>query len=146
MKAAHETMKFVNLLRAKKLRVTPIRQAILHVLAQSSQPLSVEDICSAVKKRNRNDSFDLATLYRNMKSFEETELVLAIDLGMGRVYYEFQGEDRSYHHHHIVCEKCGQIEHLEVCGLEAHAKMLETMGYKNIRHKLEFTGLCKACN
>jgi Fe2+ or Zn2+ uptake regulation protein len=143
-KIHREPRQIFDLLRAKKLRVTPIRRAILERLAQSEQPLSIEDIFSFVGRPGRRLGFDLATLYRNMKSFEEAGLVSVIDLGTGRSFYEFKG-NHSHHHHHVICNGCQRIEHLEVCGIETHLKMLEKMGYKHLSHKLEFSGLCKAC-
>lgn len=137
--------KFESLLRGKNLRVTPIRLAILERLARSEQPLSIEELFSIASQSGRKRGFDLATLYRNVKAFEEAGLVSSIDLGTGRSFYEFKSEE-SHHHHHVICEGCQKIEHLEVCGLELHLKMLEKMGYKRLRHKLEFSGVCKACS
>ena len=136
--------KVTDLLRANGLRATPIRKAILERLARSEQPLSIEDLFYLMSRSGRKQGLDLATLYRNVKSFEEAGLITAIDLGIGRSFYEFKG-NHTNHHHHVICNGCQKIEHLEVCGIEPHLKMLEKMGYKHLSHKLEFSGLCKAC-
>lgn len=140
---------FGRILRDKKLRSTPIRRRILEALALSEQPQSAEELYTQLqKKAPRSERLDLVTLYRNLSAFTETGLAISIDLGMGKIFYEFAGDgaDHNHHHHHIVCFKCRKIEHLHVCGLEAHFKMLETMGYSKLEHKLEFSGLCKACS
>jgi Fur family ferric uptake transcriptional regulator len=134
-----------GLLREKKLRVTPIRRALLEKLAKTEQPLSIEELFAELSRTGKAKGLDLATLYRNVKSFEEAGLIAAIDLGTGRSFYEFRHGGDSHHHHHVICENCRKIEHLDVCGIEAHLRMLEKMGYKQVRHKLEFSGLCKAC-
>jgi Fe2+ or Zn2+ uptake regulation protein len=140
----HALHKFADLLRQKKLRATPIRLSILEQLARSEQPLSIEELFAILGRTGRRNELDLATLYRNIKSFEEAGLVASIDLGTGRSFYEFKTGE-SHHHHHVICEGCQKIEHLEVCGIEPHIKMLEKMGYRRLRHKLEFSGLCRAC-
>lgn len=143
--AKNKGQNFIDLLRTKKLRVTPIRRAILEKLSKSEQPLSIDEIFSDLSRSSAVRGLDLATLYRNVKSFEETGLIAAIDLGTGRNFYEFRHGGDSHHHHHVICESCQKIEHIDVCGIEAHLRMLEKMGYKQVSHKLEFSGLCKAC-
>jgi Fe2+ or Zn2+ uptake regulation protein len=88
--------------------------------------------------------YDIVTIYRNMSAFVSAGLVGDVDLGTGKVLYEFKGEDGG-HHHHVICESCLKIEPLDVCGLEPHIKMLQKMGYKRLSHRLQFSGLCKAC-
>ena len=132
-----------DLIKAKGLRSTFTRRVILAHLAKAKQPLAVDQLLSTLNKPKRA-KFDVVTLYRNMKAFEEVGLISAIDLGRGKVFYEFT-QKHPHHHHHIVCERCHVIRHLDVCGLDAHFKMLEGLGYKKVKHKLEFSGLCRAC-
>lgn len=134
---------FEKMLRAQALRITPARLQILNILARAAQPLSAEELYAQVR-RSRNARADLATLYRNVKTFEEKGLISPIDLGTGRTFYELKSA-RPHHHHHVICEGCQKIEHLDVCGIEPHLKALAKMGYKKVHHKLEFSGICKTC-
>lgn len=99
--------------------------------------MTIEDLSQKIRS-------DLATLYRNMKSFEDAGLIDTLDLGTGRRFVE-RLQTKMSHHHHVICESCHKIEPVDVCGIEAHVRLLEKMGYRKLRHRLEFSGLCKAC-
>lgn len=137
--------KLKDILHEKDLRSTPTRLAILECLQKSDQPISVDGIFESLKKSKIRKNFDLVTLYRSVKTFEDAGVVMAVNLGFGKILYEYVKDEYSHHHHHIVCESCKKIEHLEVCGLDVHFKMLEGMGYRRLKHNLEFFGICSAC-
>lgn len=126
------------------LKSTPTRRALLALLAKSSQPLSVDDLAECLKKSPERRNFDVVTVYRTLKSFEKADLVNPVDLGLGKIFYELSSK-HAHHHHHVICTVCHKIEHLEVCGLDLHVKILEGMGYRNLQHRLEFTGVCSRC-
>ena len=51
-------------------------------------------------------------------------------------------------HHHLVCLRCGRIEDVAHCGVEAmqSAILRGSKHFTEIRqHALEFYGICKAC-
>ncbi len=125
------------------LKSTPTRRALLALLAKSPQPLTVDDLVEGLKKSAERRKYDVVTVYRTLKSFEKAGLVNTVDLGLGKIFYELCSN--RAHHHHVICTICHRIEHLEVCGLELHVKMLESMGYRGLQHRLEFTGVCARC-
>lgn len=129
-------------LREQGLRVTQQRIKILKLLNSSKQPLSIDQIHFELNKLK--SKFDLVTLYRNLNSLKEAGLIGDIITETGKIHYEFLREP-FHHHHHIVCQSCNKVEHLEICGLDIHTKVIESMGYKNINHRLEFFGICKSC-
>ena len=132
------------LLKMKKLKATAPRLLILELLAKSEQPQAADTIFEKLKKINKSQKHDLVTLYRNLNSFVAQGILISIDLGLGKIFYEFSGNE-THHHHHVVCEKCHKIEHLDVCGLGPYEKLLEGMGYTKIHHRMEFFGICRAC-
>lgn len=136
--------RFSQILKDRGLRATPSRISTLKVLAQSHQPLSVEELHSRLSGRSKSHA-DLATVYRNVKTFAEAGVINVMELGTGRKFVELR-ENSSAHHHHIICESCHKIEPVDVCGIDAHMRLLEKMGYRRLRHRLEFSGLCRNCS
>lgn len=140
-----------ELLRGSGLRSTPLRRALLRVLMAADQPRSIEDLQRELARVVRSGqtqkkaSIDVVTLYRNVKSFEDAGLVLKVEIGTGRSLYEFAGRP-SKHRHHVICVDCEKIEYLDVCGLEPHLKILEGRGYRQLRHRLQFSGVCADCS
>ena len=50
------------------------------------------------------------------------------------------------HHHHLVCSSCHRVVEVEQCGL---GTWLDTVtkqhGFVATDHRVEITGLCRAC-
>jgi Fe2+ or Zn2+ uptake regulation protein len=136
------------LLRSKGLRATGCRRAVLALLADAQEPMSVEQIAAALGRARHGRQalggrrFDLSTIYRSVEAFERCGLVNRLELGDDvRRYCRCDG-----HHHHIRCLKCGRIDKVELCLIERMAGQIErSMGYRIVDHHLVFSGLCRAC-
>lgn len=127
-------------LKAHGLRVTPARLAILEALEASHEPLSIEAILARLPKKTA----DQATVYRTLESFTEKGLVSQVVLSPERALYERAGDD----HHHIVCTRCGKIEHIALkdCTHFEKDALKASAQFKTIeRHTLELYGRCKSC-
>lgn len=127
-------------LKAKGLRVTEPRKAILHVLAEVSRPLSAEDIHQYV---NKSHNCDLATVYRNMEACSEAGILQKCMLENGKILYELIGEED--HHHHIICRMCEKTQRIDFClgdEMESYGKKL---GFSEVGHVLELYGVCGDC-
>ena len=61
---------------------------------------------------------NLVSVYRTVKLLCDVGLVRATDATQGQRRYEL-AEPFTAHHHHLICRRCGQIEDLEGCLLEA---------------------------
>ncbi len=132
---------FPTSLRARNLKVTPARVAVLTVLSRSKKPLTVEEILA----RLGEGTTDQATVYRMMKSFQAKSIVRQVDFEHGHAHYELAG---AREHHHLVCVSCGRVEDVEGCPIEEHyAGVLKKLPeFSEIyRHTLELFGLCRAC-
>lgn len=141
----------IEVLRSRGLRATPLRIVLLQVLRGASQPHSIETLHQETRRAMKNQrvqsrgSFDLVTLYRNINSFEQVGFVSKVEIGTGRSLYEFVTPVQA-HRHHVICTDCEKIEYLDVCGLEPHLKILEERGYRKLRHRLQFSGICSKCS
>lgn len=130
---------FISILKEQGLAVTKPRMSILKVLMSLSLPTTVEELHSKLGK----SSCDMATVYRVLGQFTESNLVNAIHLEKDLVHYEYNNP--LHHHHHVICNQCKKVELIEECFLDNLEMFLAKKGYRNLAHKLQFFGICKSC-
>lgn len=129
-------------LRRKARKVTGARRAILQVLRAQPHPLSIKEIFSALPSKD----CDLATVYRSMHLLEEMGMVKRFDFGEGLSRYELLSEGDDGHHHHLVCTNCAGVVELDECVMkELEERIAASNGFKAVTHRLEFFGICPAC-
>jgi len=145
-----------ELLRSRRLRVTPARKALLSLLAQSTHAITHAQIEEQLGK-----DFDRVTLYRTLHTFEEQHLVHKILHDAGGWAYaickncEHEHEDshehahphtpQPHHHHHahFKCERCALTFCLEETAIPP---LPMPAGYKAHNWQLLVTGVCQRCN
>lgn len=130
-------------LRAVGLRATKPRLALAALLEHRHQPVGTPDLSAELVPKQ----FDLATLYRTLKSFQDAGLVRHVPLDQRFASYEWV-QDADEHHHHLVCRDCGLIEEIPECDLEALEKRVlkASKRFDSVTsHSLEFFGVCSAC-
>ena len=127
-------------LRAAGYRVTPQRQAILHILEDSDRPLNVEEILSRMEGYRSG----VPTIYRNLQQFTEQGWIEPI-VGPDQVM-RFVRCRSLKHHHHVQCEQCGRMVEVEGCAIrKALESMASRSGFQITRHQLQLFGLCPEC-
>jgi Fur family ferric uptake transcriptional regulator len=84
--------------------VTTQRRLLLSVMQEAGRHLDAKELYRRASERDPNIS--LATVYRNLRVFEEQGLIDERRLGQARCYYEMK---RLGEHQHLVCEACGQV-------------------------------------
>ncbi len=89
-------------IREAGLRATASREAVLRTLRKAVRPLSHHDVVDAIGE----DSWDRATLYRNLVDLAEAGLLRRVSLG---TTWHFE-EASSERHAHFVCTECGTVE------------------------------------
>ena len=134
----HSHAKEADPLRQAGLKSTPGRRAVLDILANSTSPLSPEQIHTKVG----SEVCDRATIYRILESLGEAGLVQRVILGGKTLYLP---EESSHHHHHIVCRKCRATVCLDQCLISPLEKTAKRLGFRDVRHSLQLTGLCAKC-
>ena len=121
----------VGKIRGRGYKATPQRLAVLAALgAQQHQRL--EEI------RARCPEVGLVTIYRTLDLLSGIGAVRRLDLGDGPRY-----ELAEDHHHHLVCESCGDVSEFERCPLDLGR--LRGMDFEVSSHTLEIYGRCAAC-
>lgn len=131
-----------ELLKARGLKSTPARNAILTVLSRAKKPLTVEQIGEKLKEVD----VDMATLYRTVVRLTDEGLLRHVDFQHGHAHYELK--DSQNDHHHIICTKCHMVEDFIGCDFSdlTRRALSQTKNFKTVsEHSLELFGLCKKC-
>jgi Fur family ferric uptake transcriptional regulator len=122
-------------------RMTPQRMMILSAVEKADNHISAEEIYAQV--RARYPHVNVSTVYRTLDLLKELGLVTETDMGDGRVRYHSIGKG---HHHHLVCEQCGEtIDIEETILIPLWTEIQRKHDFKvNMKH-LAFFGLCSRC-
>lgn len=134
-----------ELLTKNGLNRTKNKVEILVGLSQSQTPLSVSEIHQQVG----SDTCDISTVFRTVGQFKEKGLIKELNLGEDFYRYEVFHSDpqkHQHHHHHVRCRECGEIKLIEKCDISIFEKMISKLGYAQMEHYLEFTGVCAKCS
>ena len=134
--------KFLKEIKDKGYRYSRIREAILDLMIKNNKPLSYFDIKRFFDKKKV--SANKTTIYRELAFLKQQKIISELQFNDGIKYYEIA---MQRHHHHIICNACEAIEHIE---LEKDLEMQEKSIFKNnkfkvLTHSLEFYGICNSC-
>ena len=121
----------VGKIRGRGYKATPQRLAVLAALG-AEQHQRLEEI------RTRCPEVGLVTIYRTLDLLSEIGAVRRLDLGDGPRY-----ELAEDHHHHLICESCGDVSEFERCPLDLGR--LRGVDFEVSSHTLEIYGRCAAC-
>jgi Fur family ferric uptake transcriptional regulator len=129
-------------LRRGARKLTGPRQLVLEVLRLSRHPQTPKEIHAQIA----GQACDLATVYRSLKILADLGMVQRFDFGDGVARFELVAEGEDGHHHHLICTHCSRVIELDECFLEEIERRIATAnGFRAVTHKLEFFGLCPAC-
>lgn len=127
----------------KQQGLTKGAQAVLDALGQVKELSSAQDIYGRLRQSG-DKAPGLTTVYRALDSLVALGYVQVVDLGDGEKLYEVV--EPGEHHHHLVCESCGQSNHLDQCMVEEFEDAIRTKyGFQIKSHVLEIFGVCNTC-
>ncbi len=121
----------IGKIRGRGYKATPQRLAVLAAL-EAEQHQRLEEI------RARCPEVGLVTIYRTLDLLAEIGALRRLDLGDGPRY-----ELAEDHHHHLICESCGDVTEFERCPLDLGS--LRGMDFEVSSHTLEIYGRCGTC-
>ncbi|MGF1527721.1 MAG: Fur family transcriptional regulator [Candidatus Competibacterales bacterium] len=127
-------------LKRAGLRVTPMRLAVLELLAQEPHAhLTTEQIYQRLSKPSKRST--LSTVYRVLADLEGAQLVQR---------HQFHGEssvfelNRHEPHDHLVCNRCGQVVEFNDADIaERLEQIADTMGFEIRDRALHLRGGCQ---
>ncbi|CAN5707043.1 Fur family transcriptional regulator [soil metagenome] len=120
-------------IRGSGYKATPQRLAVLEAVA-AEQHQSLGGI------RARCPEVGMVTVYRALDLLSGLGLVRRLDLGGGPRY-----ELAEDHHHHLICEGCGDITEFEQCPVDLQDLPRVGGDFEVRAHSLEVYGTCSAC-
>ena len=132
---------FIQVLRQRRVRITPQREMILDALAHGDGHMTAEAIFDQVKVHTR--VINIATVYRTLDMLVEAGLVNRSHLQDGRLVYA------TYQHGphlHLECRSCGVT-------MDADSGLLGSF-VKQVKEQYRFTadwqhltlqGICQNC-
>lgn len=129
-------------------RLTPQRKLVLQIFMENKeQHLSAEELYQL--SREKGEDIGLATIYRTLELLEELGFLQKMNFGDGRSRYELVPTDmqeRTHHHHHLICLDCGQILEVEEDLLNQLERVVEEKhNFQIVNHYLQFFGYCPTC-
>lgn len=131
-------------LRADGQRYTPRRRALVELLAEVDQPLTIPQLLE--QRRDLAQS----SAYRNLAVLERAGVVHRIVTAHEFARYEL-AEDLTEHHHHLICASCGDVTDFTVPEAVEHqleaalAKVARRTGFQVTDHRLDLVGTCSHC-
>ncbi|MDI1460026.1 Fur family transcriptional regulator [Catellatospora sp. KI3] len=128
------------LLRARGLRVTRPRLAVLDILSQGGH-LEVDEITR--QARERLDSVSTQAVYDVLGALARAGLARRIEPAGSPARYEARSGDN---HHHIVCRGCGLIADVDCAtGAAPCLDPSSTHGFAVDEAEVTYWGLCPSC-
>lgn len=122
-------------------RLTPQREAVLRVLADTSQHPSAEQIYEQARQRCRSTS--RATVYNTVSVLKHLGEVADLEIaGLGHRY----AAHSPGLHAHLICTRCNRIDDYDCPELRAvQTAAAAARDYQNTICRLDIYGVCPAC-
>jgi Fe2+ or Zn2+ uptake regulation protein len=131
----------VGALDAAGYRLTPSRRAVVGLIAARTGHFTAADLVADAQRERL--AIGRATIFRALDVLLELGAVERLDLPSGE--HAYVGCE-PVHHHHVVCSSCGRTDEIEDAGLRSVVdEVSRRTGFIVDAHRLEFFGLCPAC-
>ncbi|MCT4544895.1 MAG: transcriptional repressor [Vallitalea sp.] len=129
-----------DLLKSKKLKVTPQRIAIFKILYDSTEHPSAEHIYKCLQ--STHPTMSLATVYKTLDTLKKAELVQEFNVGEDSFRYDANVNV----HPHMVCLKCKKVFDLDTDKLNNIKSLAqEETDFNILSEKIFFYGICAQC-
>jgi Fur family ferric uptake transcriptional regulator len=134
---AHET------LEQGGYRLSMPRSAVVEALADLRCSVTAKEISDRL--RGRGEDIGVASIYRTLELLDRLHLARRVDAAEGVARYE-PVDPSGDHHHHLVCERCGEVSAFEDPELEVAIEQLAgRVDYAIDAHDVTLRGECPSC-
>lgn len=128
-------------LQSQGFKRTQTLVRLLGIMASDQRPRTLVELAANPGLERRNP----ATLYRLMLKLERADIVRRVNLRERAQSFQLlaPGSTPDY----LVCTQCGDLKQVETPPEIDSLKALVTQktGWKQLRHELEFFGICPRC-
>ncbi|MBR3659662.1 MAG: transcriptional repressor [Bacteroidaceae bacterium] len=130
-------------LRLNSLRNTPERNALLEVIYQADVPLQAEELAKLMTEGSASLRISRATVYNNLKLFEEAGLVRKI-FQEDRVFFERTDKNRGVIR--LICSGCGKTTEMNSDKVRRQIAVMRTRRFNATGWVLNIYGFCGKCS
>jgi Fur family ferric uptake transcriptional regulator len=124
-------------------RLSGPRSAVVETLDDLGCSVTAKEI--ADRLRDRGQDVGVASIYRTLELLDKLRLTRRVDAAEGVARYEPLNPSGE-HHHHIVCDTCGEVTAFEDSHLEqAIDELAARVDYAIDTHDVTLRGECPAC-
>lgn len=124
----------------RKRRNTPQRATVLAALRETKEHPTAAELYAAV--RERLPRISLGTVYRNLEVLRADGLIRKIEYGAADARYDACLDP----HDHVRCHRCGAVRDVEMPARPAVPLPAAAAGFAIEGYRLEYFGVCPACN
>ena len=134
-----------RLLRSREVRLTAARRLVVRALAEADGPRAAADLHRSLRRQ-----IPLSSLYRTLAVLEQSRVLTKEHDGLGVARYEL-AEWLAGHHHHLVCDSCGEVRDVtvppqaELAFTNLVGRIAARAGYRATGHRIDIEGTCRAC-
>lgn len=130
----------LDLLRARGLRMTPQRRAIISEIMTAEGHISPADVARRVQERV--PGVNASTVYRTLDLLETIGVLSHAHLESGAEYHR-RTESR---HVHLTCSGCGEEDSLSLAEAERLNRLIVThRGFRPDLTHFAISGICRRC-
>lgn len=120
------------------------RHAVLELLGRQDCALSALEIEAALEASDRRVA--RASVYRVLEELATLKLVTRVEVGQGIARFEPLHPGGEDHHHHLVCEDCGELVPFSDDELErVIGKVARRLRFDVKDHDITLHGACRNC-
>ncbi|GAC1392333.1 MAG: Fur family transcriptional regulator [Candidatus Saccharimonadales bacterium] len=128
----------IALLKKHRINITKPRLLVFQSLL-NKEPQRFNQIFTLL-----NGKIDRASIYRSLKLFNLLGITKHIQ-NQGKVYIELSEKFRA-HHHHLSCNRCGDITAIHEKSIEKIIDVItHQYAFSSSDHQLEIQGICHKC-
>lgn len=128
----------IKLLKDNGHKYTDKRKKIIDIFVKENKYVSAKTIQQTMDTAYPGISFD--TIYRNLYLFKDLGIIENTELD-GEM--KFRIACINHHHHHFICENCGDTKVIDFCPIDQIKVYLPNVDIHT--HKLEVYGVCEEC-
>lgn len=129
-----------DLLRSKRIRMTPQRDAILKILVDSRAHPTAEAVFKQLQ--DQVEDISIATVYNNLRLFTDLGVIQELKYSNEPSHFDYV----SVRHFHVVCQHCGKVIDVFYPDLAQIERLVTNLtGYETVGNNIEVYGICPDC-
>jgi Fur family ferric uptake transcriptional regulator len=125
----------------RPVKTSSIESAILQLLQENNRHLTAHEVFESLHPQF--PTVNPSTVYRALERLDHAGKISVSDMGTGASVYEKVTDGM---HHHLVCQKCGQVLTIDHEIVKGFFSRIETeFSYRIVTNHLILFGICPEC-